>query len=158
MGSIYILLIIISFLVFTLILFSSFFNKLTVQIIKLVTKKEIEIPLISKVDFFALFPSYMLSWFFWSLGFYFLVCSVTGKPETLSLLAVFPLSATLGILAIFAPGGIGVREGIMVLMLISSGISETDSITIAAFQRLWFILGEGILFFSALILNKWKLK
>jgi uncharacterized membrane protein YbhN (UPF0104 family) len=59
-----------------------------------------------------------------------------------------------GILAIFLPGGIGVREGIMTAYLSALGIELELAITIATLSRLWFITGEVFIFLMALILKK----
>jgi glycosyltransferase 2 family protein len=61
----------------------------------------------------------IINWMLMSLSFILLVktytnISVTEHPEVLFIL---PLSWTIGLLAIFAPGGIGVREGAMTFWL-----------------------------------------
>jgi uncharacterized membrane protein YbhN (UPF0104 family) len=67
----------------------------------------------------------------------------------------FPLAATLGILAIIAPGGIGVREGVLFLFLNSSGaLTVEEATTISVFSRVWFLVGESFLFLIALLMSK----
>lgn len=54
---------------------------------------------------------------------------------------VFGISAIMGILAIFAPSGLGVREGIILagLMLI---MPESDAAVISVISRLWQTIAE----------------
>ncbi len=67
---------------------------------------------------------------------------------------VFPLSGTLGILAGFAPGGIGVREGLMVSCLVLAGFEITEAATISIASRLWFLIGESFIFAIGLIADR----
>jgi uncharacterized membrane protein YbhN (UPF0104 family) len=58
----------------------------------------------------------------------------------------FPLAATLGIIAVIAPGGLGAREGVLVAYLVLAGQSVADATTVAVAARLWFLAGELALF------------
>ncbi|MFO7810962.1 MAG: lysylphosphatidylglycerol synthase transmembrane domain-containing protein, partial [Candidatus Delongbacteria bacterium] len=66
-------------------------------------------------DYMVYLVLQIFNWLLMSLGFIFLIkaytdISVIEDPE---LLFILPLSWTIGLLALFAPGGIGVREGAM---------------------------------------------
>lgn len=94
-----------------------------------------------------------LTWLSWAIAFFFLLSSVkdTGElPITVGFL--FPLAAVFGVVAIFAPGGLGVREGLITLGLQWVGLSFDESISLAALSRLWFLGVELLFFLSGFIL------
>jgi uncharacterized membrane protein YbhN (UPF0104 family) len=70
--------------------------------------------------------------------------------------SVFVLSAVIGIVAIIAPGGLGVREGIMITILISLGFKNNEVISLSAFSRVWFLIGEVLTFMFCLAVNRFK--
>ncbi len=135
-----------------------FFDKVRILIIwlvKKVFKKELEIPHISFKESINILSYIFLYWSAWITAFYFLSLSI--YPDTsLEIGFIFPLSATLGLLAVIVPGGIGVREGIMTAFMVLSGIPLEISTTISVISRLWFISGEFFIFVLALSLKKFK--
>ncbi|MCD4793729.1 MAG: flippase-like domain-containing protein [Bacteroidales bacterium] len=135
-----------------------FFDKVRILIIwlvKKVFKKELEIPHISFKESINILSYIFLYWSAWIIAFYFLSLSI--YPDTsLEIGFIFPLSATLGLLAVIVPGGIGVREGIMTAFMVLSGIPLEISTTISVISRLWFISGEFFIFVLALSLKKFK--
>ena len=58
----------------------------------------------------------------------------------------FPLATTAGIVALPLPGGLGLREGILVGLLAIVGFSVSDATAYAIVARLWFLLGETFMF------------
>jgi len=90
----------------------------------------------------------------WSMGFYTLVVSLTAIDVPWSVGLGFPLAATLGIMALITPGGIGAREGVMVGYLSSAGIPIAEATTIAVASRLWFLAGELFIFIAGWIAHK----
>jgi uncharacterized membrane protein YbhN (UPF0104 family) len=71
------------------------------------------------------------------------VNSIVSVPwsQYLSLTAAFAFSYTLGFLAIFVPGGLGVREGILILLL-SHYFPLPVATLISLFSRLWMTAVE----------------
>lgn len=65
---------------------------------------------------------------------------------------IFGISAIMGILAIFAPSGLGVREGIILagLMLI---MPESDAAVISVISRLWQTIAELTLAVGATVVT-----
>jgi uncharacterized membrane protein YbhN (UPF0104 family) len=51
------------------------------------------------------------------------------------------LASTLGVLAVFAPGGLGVREGVLVYLL-SHIMPEGVSVVLSILTRLWMTVIE----------------
>ncbi len=114
-------------------------------------------PLLSSISLPVL-ASIMGMWVFWALAFY-LLCNGLGLADANLLAAfTFPLASTLGILAIFAPGGLGVREGLLGILLSGYLANTKDIATLAAVSRLWFLSGETGMFIvaSILMLINWR--
>lgn len=99
----------------------------------------------------ALLPAYMLAWICWVAGFSLFASALIGTPPSIAHGLAFALAATLGILAVFAPGGLGVREGVLVGLLMVLGTPAADSTTISVQSRIWFLAGEGSIFLLGLL-------
>lgn len=139
-------------LALALFLFSKKIHKLILLLIKRLFKKKLDIPYVSIREALPMLKSILAYWFFWSFGFYLLVLAM--HPGTSGLIAfAFPLSVCYGLLAVIVPGGIGVRESIIVFFLTSAGMDTSFSITVSLLQRLWFISGEIFIFGLALIMK-----
>lgn len=140
--------------VFLIVFFLSFnfFRKLFFIIGKLF-KKRIIFPKISLLSTVKFIPFYILMWFVWGLSFYFLSASIYSESNIV-LSFIFPLCSVLGIAAIFAPGGIGVREGALSFLMILFGVPIKIAISISVFSRLWYLLGEAIIFLLSILVKK----
>lgn len=147
--------IIISWTCLTIVLFTRYFHDLFKKIISIVLKKNIEIPKLSFYSTLQLIPWVCLIWLFWSTGFYFLIKSISYIQISLIIGLSFPLATSLGIMAIFFPGGIGVREGILIGTLNLAGLSIVESTSIAVASRLWFLIGESFFFIVGIISSKY---
>lgn len=64
------------------------------------------------------------------------------------------LAMTLGVLAVFAPDGIGIREAVIVAYLSYTGVSFSDATALSVSSRLWFMIGEAFLFLTGLLLHR----
>jgi uncharacterized membrane protein YbhN (UPF0104 family) len=85
------------------------------------------------------------SWFAYGVAFYFLArgttSGVTGSPFLF--VAVFTASYLAGYLALFAPGGIGVRETALAVLLVSFNMASVgDAALLTALSRLWLTVLE----------------
>ncbi len=94
-----------------------------------------------------------LSWLMWCYGFYFLIVGFYPHIDSTNNGFAFAIAAICGILAVIFPGGIGVREGALVAILHFSGIDNIEAITLSVLSRVWFLIGELVVFFSALTLH-----
>ena len=94
-------------------------------------------------------------WFVQIIGFYFLVMAI--YPVHLSMAPVFMAAYTLswitGFIVLFAPSGLGVREGIMTLLL-SPVLTTPLAIAVSLLTRVWMTLFEIIIFFVGLIVRR----
>jgi len=144
------------FVIFIGITFFNFSDKVRIFIIKAVKKvfkKELDIPHISFKESLNILVYIFFYWIAWIIAFWLFSLSI--YPETsINIGFVFPLSVTLGLLAVIVPGGIGVREGIMATFMILMGIPVETATTISVISRLWFISGELFIFLLALVFNK----
>ena len=117
--------------------------------------KEIEITMLDWPTVRTLFMPTTMKWIFWSAGFYLMSQALLTEPIDPASGLCFALATNIGIVAIFAPGGIGVREGLIVFYLNYLGVGFSDATTIAVFSRLWFLIGEGFLFLMGVTADRY---
>ncbi len=89
---------------------------------------------------------FFTNWLVHGFAFYMLVCSIYPLPfsQCLYVAGLYGLSCIIGILAIFSPSGIGVREGILVLGL--QVLMDTNyCMIISIVARLWSEIIELVL-------------
>lgn len=80
----------------------------------------------------------LLSWCVGGVGFYLFVYSLfpVSLQSVLFLTGALAFSSTLGLIALFAPSGLGVREGVLVYLL-SSIMPAPVAVVISILTRLW---------------------
>ncbi len=98
---------------------------------------------ISYVDLLWILFVCVLSWVVGGVGFYFFVDSVSpvAPQYILFLTGALAISSTLGLVAIFAPGGLGVREGALVYLL-SLMMATPTAVIVSILTRIWMTLIE----------------
>ena len=136
-----------------LLLFSTRLQRFLEKIWNRAFKRSLNLPKIQVIEFAQISGVIAIWWFLWIAGFYFLLISITGFVPFYYAFA-FPLSVVLGLISIIFPGGIGVREGVISLFLISNGINADVAVTISIVARVWFLAGEFFAFFLALSFRK----
>ncbi len=94
-------------------------------------------------DVLWIFTVCVLSWVVGGIGFYFFVESLWSVPPKLFLFltGALAISSSLGLLAFFAPSGLGVREGILVYLL-SSVMPASVAVILSILTRLWMTFIE----------------
>lgn len=143
-----------AFLALTATIFYNRIHTLVKKILDRILKKEIDIPYIPVNKIFKCLPYYFLFWLCFSLGFFFFADSLDLNNLNLKLVFAFPLAATIGILVILAPGGLGIREGLLFTYLYSFGVDTATAATISASSRLWYLVGETFIFLLSLFLKR----
>ena len=85
----------------------------------------------------------IISWTVGGLGFYFFVDSVfpVAPQYILFLTGALAISSILGLIAIFAPSGLGVREGVLIYLL-SFMMATPVAVIISILTRIWMTLIE----------------
>ncbi len=100
------------------------------------------------------------AWRFFGLSYWLLGASLTPLSYARIPLFVFTLSASLiiSLLTIFVPGGIGVRESIMVFILGAQFLPAPVAVIIAALSRVVVILSELLSALLIVFINRqpWK--
>ena len=121
---------------------------------KVIHKKDMEIP-ITYGEMIKVVLMFIGNWVIVGVGFYMLTCSIYPIPmsEMLYSAGIFGLSCIIGILAIFAPSGLGVREGILVLGL-GLIMPEEYAVLISIVSRLWMTVSELALIGIAFVVNQ----
>ena len=138
----------------TLILFSQTANAAAVKLLNKFSRIRIEITTLNFFTTIKVLPWFSSSWILWGAGFYLLTAGITDHPIPVSTSFCFPLAGTLGILFLLAPGGVGIRGGIIVGHLSTLDFILAEAITIAAASRLWFLIGEFFIFAVGLICDR----
>jgi hypothetical protein len=101
----------------------------------------------------------ILSWGVGGIGFYLFVDAVfpVSSKYILFLTGALAISSTLGLLALFSPSGLGVREGVLVYLL-SMMMPSTVAVILSILTRLWMTLieigGMGVVYLVNL--PRWK--
>lgn len=141
------------FLAFSVLLFSRLAHR---QVERLLSDRwpslGDRLPSVAPRTALGVLPWLLLCWGAWALGFQALALGVlpAGEADSLWMGLGFPLAAAIGIAALFAPGGLGVREGVLAAYLIAAGLTAEWATTIAVLSRLWFLLGELSFFIAGL--------
>lgn len=121
---------------------------------KIFKKADMEIPF-GYLQMIKIVLLFIVNWVIVGTGFYMLACSI--YPLDISCLlyvgGVFGLAAIIGIISIFAPSGIGVREGILVLGL-TLVMPEEYAVIVGIVSRLWATVAELILILFSFLFNK----
>lgn len=118
-------------------------------------KKDLQIPM-KYSQMIKVVLMFIGNWLIVGVGFYMLVQSIYPDilPEQMLFCAgIWGISAIMGILAIFAPSGIGVREGIIVAGL-SLVMPVNYAMVISVVSRLWQTIPELLLVLLAFIWSR----
>jgi uncharacterized membrane protein YbhN (UPF0104 family) len=105
-------------------------------------KDPVSLPISYPNILWILFVS-IISWVVGGVGFYLFVDSVypVAPQYILFLTGALAISSTIGLIALFAPGGLGVREGALVYLL-SLVMAAPVAVVISILTRIWMTLIE----------------
>ena len=131
-----------------LFLFVPQVHSILMKLIQRVVKKEVDLPLVKFRQSVPMIGAVLVIWACWTSGFYLFMMAFSNNITPVMMFA-FPLSVCFGLIAIILPGGLGLREGIIVGYLSLAGLDVEWATTIAFVNRLWFISGEVFLFLLA---------
>lgn len=148
----------------TLLLIAAFFVCIHPRIINFflgiigkLFRKDLSIPM-RYSDMLKVVLLFIGNWLIIGVGFFILTKSIypaVGLSHLLFCAGIWGVSAIMGILAVFAPSGLGVREGIIVagLMLI---MPESDAMVISVVSRLWQTIPELLLVALAFLWSRMR--
>jgi len=142
------------FLGLSMVIYTPLFHRLAEKVLTRVLKKEMRIPKLPFRRVLKMIFWYLLNWSAWGLGFFFMAASMLAEMPGLEISLAFPLAGSFGIISVFAPGGLGVREGVIAGFLSLTGLEVAVATTIGVFSRLWFLSGEVFIFILSVILRR----
>lgn len=142
------------FIMLSLVIYTPMFHRIAEFVGSKIARRTITIPTLPFRSVFRLIIWFLAYWGSWSLSFYFLASSLVHGPIPFPVSFAFALAGSLGILAVFAPGGLGVREGILTGFLVLSGLDLPTATTIAVTSRLWYLLGEIFIFVTGVLADR----
>jgi len=137
-------------------LYTPFLRYLVNLGLRLLKKRPLEFRFgVSSMVIYSLF--FILLWLAQSTGFCLFVNSIhpLGWPTSLKLVTVYILSWIVGYIAPFAPGGLGVREGVMALGL-SSLMPSSLAVGVSFLARIWITVFELVIFGAGLLIRPKK--
>ncbi len=108
----------------------------------------------SLIQIVVLYAYYIVFWVLFGIVFIGFVCSVfpVGYEHWVVVGSSVAMAFCIGFIIVFVPGGIGVRESALYVML-NTLLPGSASLIVAIGSRLWVMLGEVISLGMALI---WK--
>jgi uncharacterized membrane protein YbhN (UPF0104 family) len=135
------------------VLFIPTFTNLTQSLLQKILKRKIQLPQFGIKEVLLMGPSYLVYWLGIALSLYFLGGALFDQGISIAAALCFNLAAVLGVIALVAPGGLGVREGFLAACLIMGGTNPVDAATFSVATRLWFLSGEFSHFIIALLIK-----
>jgi uncharacterized membrane protein YbhN (UPF0104 family) len=145
--------ILIAWLALTTVIFSRAAQSIARPVYMKILKKDISFPSLPITSTLSSLPWFFITWGLLSFSFYLLVAGLTSTPVPASTGLGFSLTIIMGILAVFVPGGIGVREGAMVAWLTIVGVPLKEAAAISIAARLWFLIGEIFTFVLGMVVG-----
>jgi len=142
------------FLVFLVVIYPPVLNSIMNHALKFFKKPKMTLN-VSFLQVLQLSIYFVGLWLAQIIGFYYLINTIypISGSVLFSLASAYSLSWMTGFVVIFAPGGLGVREGMMTLLL--SPILPTPlAIAITFIARVWITIFEIIIFFIGLLVKK----
>ncbi|GJM43383.1 MAG: hypothetical protein DHS20C21_02250 [Gemmatimonadota bacterium] len=111
---------------------------------------------LSHRDTARLAASFALMWLSHGLTFMLLVSAVVSVDWSryTEYAGVFSLSYVAGVIAIFAPGGIGVRESALAHVMQAQQLHPESANIIAILARIWTVLGEVLMVVIAVFVRR----
>ena len=140
----------------SLVIYTPLFHRVASFVLSRILNRPVKVPKLPFLKMPRVLFWYLMNWGAWCMGFYFLAAALIPQTIPLDVSLAFGLAGSLGILVIFAPGGLGIREGILTGYLTIVGLDLQDATTIAVASRLWFLVGEVFIFLLAMIINRGK--
>ncbi len=125
-------------------LYPPVFNRLLNWVSLRVRKKSVSLD-ISIFKEVLLFSGYIVAWLVYGFSFYLLFASINIHISLFKSVEFFSASYLLGLFAVFVPGGLGVREGVLTILLKEIGIASYIASFIALLERICITVTEIIL-------------
>lgn len=102
-----------------------------------------------------IFPFIIIHWLLIGLG-YFIIYRSTVSDINWNVGMIQVLANNIGMIAVFVPAGIGVREGIVAIYLLENNYPNNLVIAISILSRIVFIIAEIIIYIISFLIKKRK--
>ena len=139
-SSLYIIILIISIIVFNPKILNFILNFLLVKFLKREKLGNSDNNLLKRKDIILFVILQLINWINIGFTFYLFTVAFTGSWNLIidspEFIFIFPAAWTLGLIAIFTPGGIGVREGVLILFL-TSILGPELALVLPWINRIW---------------------
>jgi len=136
-----------------LFFFSRKFQSVICKIVKRFFKKDLSSHLSNSSRTNAVLLFYVLIfWLITGLGFVFL-CGAFSSHWSYNLIFVMPVARSIGMIAFFTPGGLGITESIVTVMMVYYGYDLPFSITMSVMSRILNILTDVLMYIIAFSWN-----
>ena len=127
------------------VLYPPVFRKLLAWVFKILKKQALAVPL-SSMALYRLYGIHALSLLVFALGYQQVLAMVSGpaQPPVAMVAGIVLIATLLGYLAPFVPGGIGVRESLIVVLMLPY-MDPADATAMAVLGRVLIIIVECFL-------------
>jgi uncharacterized membrane protein YbhN (UPF0104 family) len=115
-------------------------------------KKTKKVNISVKKYLFALSP-YVVAWLLFGTGFFFFLQGISITFPFLQATSYFLIAWLIGFIVVFVPGGIGVREGVLVLLL-TPLLGQPIAIIVSVLSRIWWMVGDALLLAVSTIMQR----
>jgi uncharacterized membrane protein YbhN (UPF0104 family) len=141
----------------TLFLINNALHKIFINLLQKLGFKSTKFHRLSLTNIIQVLPHFFFYLLAWAVGFHFLVLSLFPESAIgIESGLIYILAGVIGILAILSPGGLGVREGVLLAYFTHVGMEFSDATTLVVFARLWGIFGEFFIFIVAFLLSRFR--
>lgn len=140
----------VSWALFSVLVFSERLHEGVERFARWALGRPVSIPRLGLRSTFRVIPWCLIYWGLWSVGFQRLATALSDVEIALHAGLAFPLAGVLGNLAVFVPGGLGVREAVLAGYLVAIGVPTAEAATLSLVARLWFLVGESCFFVAGL--------
>ncbi len=134
--------------------FTDLLRPLVLRVIGRVWKRVPDLPRVHIRTSVSALPWSFTGWVLTAAGFQLLCTALLPGRIPPAIGLTYPFAMSVGILAVFAPGGLAVTEGTLAGILMLSGIDPANAVTISVTSRLWFVAGESIIFLTGWLLDR----
>lgn len=131
-------------------LYPPVFNHMLSLLSKKLRKKDLRMEMRFEKEL-LLFLGYVIAWILYGISFYLLLRSLDLELSIMRSIQFFSVSYLVGLFAIFVPGGLGIREGILTILLKKIGVIGYLSSLIAVVERINITITEIILGFFGFV-------
>jgi len=108
---------------------------------------------LKRLQIFCIFLYYSCAWLIAGLSFYLFVQGIVPGMVYSQLTGALALASIVGFAVLLAPGGLGIREGVIAALLILSGVATDMAVFVSLCSRIWSTGGEILIVFPLYLIK-----